>query len=79
MKWTEYPTEADHTSGRNGIPRTGKPWALGPRAGTQWVIPDGDDSHYTLVHRKSDGKSWAVPADDYPRHVTARAGRSADT
>jgi hypothetical protein len=74
MKWTEYPTTADHTSGRNGTACTGQTWADGPRAGTQWVIPDGDDSHYALVHRRADGKSWSVPADNYLRRVPARAG-----
>jgi hypothetical protein len=73
MRWTEYPTTADHTGGRNGIQREGKPWADGPRAGTQWVVPDGDNSHYVLVHRKADGKSWSVPADNYARSVPARA------
>lgn len=79
MKWTEYPTTADHAGDRNGIPREGKLWSPGPRAGTQWVIPDGDDSHYALVRKHGGFPAWSVPADNYPRHISAGAGRRADT
>jgi hypothetical protein len=50
VKWTEYENDRARKDNRDGIEREGVAWSFGPKAGSRWAIPSGDDTRWVLVH-----------------------------
>jgi hypothetical protein len=83
MRWREYPDQATRRRDTGALPpqdgteRAGTLWAAGPVPGSCWVMPDGDESRFALVHTPpaGPGRRWSVTEEDWQRQPAGKDTR----